>query len=87
MLSSARLAARVTLNTDQTFVPCSKSGSATIVPSVADPKLLISYPDLDPNCQVITDPDPNCFVITDLDPDPTFQVVLDPDPNPTHVLS
>jgi len=43
-------------------------------------ELFISYLDLDPTCQVITDPnpDPTCQAITDLDP--TFLVDSDPDP-------
>jgi len=40
--------------------------------SVADRKLLISDPDTDPTCPVITDPDPTLQVVSDPDS------VLDP---------
>jgi len=29
--------------------------------------MIVSYPDPDPTCQVITDPDPTCQVISDPD--------------------
>lgn len=52
---------------------------------MADTKLLISNPDLDPICQVITEPDlgPNRQAITD--PDPNFWVFSDPDENPSRI--
>jgi len=64
-------------------------GFRTLITTVADRKLLISYPDpdLDPTWQVITDPDadPTRAVISDPypAPGPSVQVVLlvsDPDP-------
>jgi hypothetical protein len=52
-----------------------RSGFGIFLPSVTDPKLLISDPG--PTGQAITDPDPEPTCLVNMDPDPTFQVVSD----------